>query len=326
MNSAEIEVNDFGIVTLMYHRFEENKYPSTNIRMSEFTQHLKLIEENGIKFVNPSKFQDELNNNKSERKVLLTVDDGYKSFYKNAWPILKESKIPFILFVSTREVGKKGYMSWDEIKEINKYNFVEIGNHSHTHDYLIDFSDKEIMKDLEKSINIFKENLGKNSEFFSYPFGEFSLNLKNIVVKLGFKYAFGQHSGVVDITKDLHEMPRFPINEKYGEINRFKTILKTLPFQFKQINPSDKYISFKNNPPRVTIQFYENIKNLKDINCFSNEGNLWRNSNIKFNNQYNLSVILKEKFTTERGRINCSLREKSGFYRWLGIQFVIKEK
>ena len=121
-------------------------------------------------------------------------------------------------------------------------------------------------------------------------------------------------------------MPRFPINEKYGEINRFKTILKTLPFQFKQINPSDKYISFKNNPPRVTIQFYENIKNLKDINCFSNEGNLWRNSNIKFNNQYNLSVILKEKFTTERGRINCSLREKSGFYRWLGIQFVIKEK
>ena len=326
LNSAEIEVNDFGIVTLMYHRFEENKYPSTNIRMSEFTQHLKLIEENGIKFVNPSKFQDELNNNKSERKVLLTVDDGYKSFYKNAWPILKESKIPFILFVSTREVGKKGYMSWDEIKEINKYNFVEIGNHSHTHDYLIDFSDKEIMKDLEKSINIFKENLGKNSEFFSYPFGEFSLNLKNIVVKLGFKYAFGQHSGVVDITKDLHEMPRFPINEKYGEINRFKTILKTLPFQFKQINPSDKYISFKNNPPRVTIQFYENIKNLKDINCFSNEGNLWRNSNIKFNNQYNLSVILKEKFTTERGRINCSLREKSGFYRWLGIQFVIKEK
>ena len=326
MHSSEIDINDFGIVTLMYHRFEENKYPSTNIRMNEFTQHIKLIKESGIKFVNPSNFEDELNNNKNERKVLITIDDGYESFYKNAWPLLKNSKIPFILFISTREVGKNGYMNWDEIKEISNYNFVEIGNHSHTHDYLIDFNNSDITKDLNKSINIFKENLGKNSDFFSYPFGEFSSDLKDIVVKLGFKYAFGQHSGVIDITKDLHEMPRFPINEKYGEIKRFKTILKTLPFQYKHINPSDKYISDKNNPPKVNILFYNEIKNLKNINCFSNEGDKWRNSNIQFIDDYNLSVILEEKFITERGRINCSLRENDGFYRWLGIQFVIKEK
>ena len=40
----------------------------------------------------------------------------------------------------------------------------------------------------------------------------------------------------------------------------------------------------------------------------------------------NLNINLKGKFTTERGRINCSLREKNGFYRWLGVQFVVKEK
>ena len=48
-------------------------------------------------------------------------------------------------------------------------------------------------------------------------------------------------------------MPRFPINEKYGEIERFKTLLKTLPFPFKKIQPEDRYISDKNNPPKVTI-------------------------------------------------------------------------
>ena len=120
----------------MYHRFEENKYPSTNIRINDFTQHIKLIKKSGIKFVNPSNFEQELINNKNERKVLITIDDGYESFYKNAWPLLKDFKIPFILFVSTREVGKNGYMNWDQIKEISNYNFVEIGNHSHTHDYL----------------------------------------------------------------------------------------------------------------------------------------------------------------------------------------------
>ena len=46
-------------------------------------------------------------NNKNERKVLITIDDGYQSFYDNAWPILKKDKIPFILFVSTREGWKK---------------------------------------------------------------------------------------------------------------------------------------------------------------------------------------------------------------------------
>ncbi len=309
----------------MYHRFEENKYPSTNIRIADFKEHIKIIQDNGIKFVNPSNFENELSNNKKERKVLLTIDDGYMSFYNKAWPILRESEIPFILFVSTREVGKRGYMSWDNIKELKKYNFVEIGNHSHTHEYLVDFSNKEIEDDLKKSIRIFKENLGQNSDFFSYPFGEYSLALKNIVIELGFKYAFGQHSGVVDLTKNLFEMPRFPINEKYGKTERFNTILKTLPFPFKSIQPEEKYITNKNNPPKVNIEFFDGIENLKDINCFSNEEDKWRNSKISLDKN-NLSVFLDGKFITERGRINCSLREKNGFYRWLGVQFVIKEK
>ena len=309
----------------MYHRFEENKYPSTNIRMIDFKQHLEMIQKKGIKFVNPKNFEDELNNNKKQRKVLLTIDDGYQSFYDNAWPLLKRSNTPFILFISTREVGKKGYMSWDNIKEIEKYDFVEIGNHSHTHEYLIDYTDAEIENDLNRSIDIFKENLGRNSTFFSYPFDEYSSSLKNIVIKLGFKYAFGQHSGVVDYTKNFFEMPRFPIDEKYGEIERFKTILKTLPFPFKSVKPENKYIDDKNNPPKVSIQFYNNIKNLKNISCFSNEEDKWRNSKINFKNSNDLDIILDGKFTTERGRINCSLREDNGFYRWLGVQFVIKE-
>ena len=325
LHSSEIAIDDFGIITIMYHRFEENKYPSTNIKISEFKKHLEMIKKNDIKFINPSNFEKELYNNKLQRKILLTIDDGYQSFYEKAWPILKESKIPFILFVSTREVGKKGYMSWDDIREIDKYNFVEIGNHSHTHDYLIDFKDQEIINDLKKSINIFEEKLGKNSIFFSYPFGEYSTSLKNIVIDLGFKYAFGQHSGVVDYTKNLFEMPRFPINEKYGELERFKTILKTLPFPFKSIQPENRYISDANNPPKVRIEFYENLKNLNSINCFSNEENKWRNSKIKFDGKFNLNITLEGKFVTERGRINCSLRENNNFYRWLGIQFVVKE-
>ena len=131
---------------------------------------------------------------------------------------------------------------------------------------------------------------------------------------------------MADYTKDFFELPRFPINEKYGEIERFKTILKTLPFPYKSIEPEERYISDKNNPPKVSIQFYENLENLNNINCFSNEEDKWRNSKISFVNKLKLNINLEGKFITERGRINCSLREKNGFYRWLGIQFVVKEK
>ena len=310
----------------MYHRFEENKYPSTNIKINDFKKHIKIIEENDIKFINPKNFKNELMNNKLQKKILLTIDDGFLSFYENAWPILKSKKIPFILFVSTREVGAFNYMTWEQIREISKEDFVEIGNHSHTHEYLVDESNKTIKEDIEKSIKIFKKELGQNSIFFSYPFGEYSIDFKNIIKNFGFKYAFGQHSGVIDETKDFWELPRFPINEKYGEIKRFKTLMKTLPFKYKSISPEDKYLLQSKNPPKIKIELHNDIKNLSQTTCFSNEGNKWRDSLIKFRENNVLEIEIAEKFIGERGRINCSLREKNGFYRWLGIQYVISEK
>ena len=309
----------------MYHRFEENKYPSTNIKINEFKKHLEIIKENNITFVNPKNFENALRNGKTQRKILLTIDDGFSSFYKNAWQILKDKKIPFILFVSTREVGAFNYMTWDQIREISKEDFVEIGNHSHTHEYLVDESSELIKADIEKSINIFEKELGKNSHFFSYPFGEYSNEFKQIIKSLKFKYALGQHSGVMDETKDFYELPRYPINEKYGEVKRFGSLMKTLPFKYKSVLPQEKYLLQSQNPPDVSIKFHDGIENLKTLNCFSNEGNKWRQSDINFLNDTTLKININEKFVGERGRINCSLRDPSGFWRWLGIQFVIGE-
>ena len=310
----------------MYHRFNETKYPSTNIQLDIFKEQLKIIEDEGIKFIHPKEFEQSLVEKKKERKILFTVDDGLLSFYENAWPILKKKQIPFILFVNTREVGAFNYMNWDQIRELYKEDFVEIGNHSHSHEYLVDESREVIENDILKSIKIFEEKLGKNSDFFSYPFGEYSSEFKNLIKSLGFKYAFGQHSGVIDETKDKFELPRFPINEKYGEIKRFKTLMKTLPLKFESITPEDKYLLQSKNPPVVKIRFFEDTKNINQINCFSNEGNKWRNSKVSFTEKNILEIYIAEKFIGERGRINCSLKERNNFWRWLGIQYVVSDK
>ena len=80
------------------------------------------------------------------------------------------------------------------------------------------------IENYDKSIEIFKDKLGYNPIFFSYPFGEYSTEQKNYI-KQKFKYAFGQHSGVIDFNKNIYELPRFPINEKYGDLKRFSFLL-----------------------------------------------------------------------------------------------------
>ena len=305
----------------MYHRFNENKYPSTNIQMDIFEKQMEIIKEQGYEFYDPKNFVKEFEKIKENKKILITIDDAFKSFYTEAWPFLKEKKIPFILFVSTEPIGKYGYMNWDEIKEIDNSDFGYIGHHSHTHEYLIDMSDKEFENDIETATKIFKDQLGYVPNIFSYPFGEYSLYMKKYISK-NFKIAFGQHSGIIDVNKDKFELPRFPINEKYGELKRFKSIINYMPLEFKTLIPEEKMINQNNNPPKLSIEFFDKQKNIDKITCYSNDGGNWKKSNLKIE-QNTLIINFDEKFLPRRGRINCSLND-NGKWRWFGTQFTVK--
>ena len=306
----------------MYHRFNENKYPSTNIKMDIFDKQMSLIKDLKYEFYDPKNFLKEFKKSKDKKKILITIDDGFKSFYNEAWPYLKENKIPFILFVSTEPVGKNGYMTWDEIKEIDKSGIGYIGHHSHTHEYLIDMNDSEFIKDIETATKIFKEKLGRVPQIFSYPFGEYSLFMKNYISK-NFEIGFGQHSGIIDINKDKFELPRFPINEKYGELNRFKSLINYSPLEYKSLKPEQKKLDNSNNPPILIVDFFSEQKNIRNINCYSNDGGNWKKSDISFKNQ-TLIINFKQPFIPRRGRVNCSLND-SGKWRWFGTQFTVQQ-
>ena len=311
-----------GIVSLMYHRFNENQYPSTNIKIDIFKKQIEQINNKKINFIIPSNFDKNFNFKKERKQILLTIDDAFSSFYENAWPILKKEKIPFILFVSTQPVGKYGYMTWEQIKEVEKEDFAFIGNHSHSHEYLVEYSFNEFKKDIDTSIRIFNNNIGYNPIFFSYPFGEFSLEQKKYISSK-FKYGFGQNSGVIDLNKDKYELPRFPINEKYGDLERFNFLLDLYPLEYKKILPEDKFILQNNNPPETIIEFFKDQKNLEKITCFSDEGKGWDKSATELIDN-KLYIKFRDKFNFRRGRINCSLNDDIG-WRWLGMQFSIRQ-
>ena len=291
--------------------------------MDIFKEHLEIIKESGYNFYDPKLFIDEFDKPKDEKKILITIDDGFKSFYTEAWPYLKANKIPFILFVSTEPIGRKGYMNWDQIKEIEKSDFGYIGHHSHTHEYLIDMSEQDFINDIETATKIFKNKLGYVPSIFSYPFGEYSLFMKKYISK-NFIIGFGQHSGVIDINKDKFELPRFPINEKYGDLKRFKSLINYNPLEYKNLKPEEKKIIDYENPPKLEIEFFNEQKNIENITCYSNDGGNWKKSNLNFQKK-TLTINFEEKFLPRRGRINCSLND-NGKWRWFGTQFTIVKK
>ena len=288
--------------------------------MDVFKKQIEMIKKLNYSFYNPKSLIKEFDKPKNKKKILITIDDGFKSFYTEAWPYLKKNKIPFILFISTEPVGKKGYMSWKEIKEIEKSNFAIIGHHSHTHEYLIDMSNSKFIQDIEKASKIFKKQFGYNPKIFSYPFGEYSKFMKDYISK-NFEIAFGQHSGVIDANKDKFELPRFPINEKYGDLKRFKSLISYLPLEYKTLKPDEKKIDYKDNPPQLVVEFFKEQENVKRINCYSNDGGKWKKTKLKFESK-TLIINFENKFLPRRGRINCSLND-NGRWRWFGTQFII---
>ena len=241
-NNIKQYSNDEGILSIMYHRFNENKYPSTNIQMEVFKEQMKIVKNSSYSFSNPKNFEENFTLPKKNKEILITIDDAFLSFYLEAWPYLKKNKIPFVLFVSTEPVGKSGYMTWEQIKEVEAEEFAVIGHHSHSHGYLIDKNDNFFISDIEKANEIFLKNLGYIPNLFSYPFGEYSKFMRDYISQ-NFDFAFGQHSGVIDLNKDKFELPRFPINENYGELKRFRSIINSFPLEYAELLPLEKKLS-----------------------------------------------------------------------------------
>ena len=122
----------------MYHRFDESKYPSTNIDTKELESHLIYLKENNFNIESINDILDKKENKKPflRNTVGFTVDDAFLSFYKNGWPIFKKYNVPVTLFVSTDIVNEShwNYMSWEDLREfINQGGSIGLHSASHAH-------------------------------------------------------------------------------------------------------------------------------------------------------------------------------------------------
>ncbi len=259
----------------VYHRFNDSRFPSTNISLQDFNAHLDLLYQQEFTVITLGQVVDRLRKGIGlpQRCAVITVDDAYRSFLTDGWPLLKRYGYPVTLFVSTDMVGGGGYLSWQELGVLQDEG-VEIGNHSASHAYLLDRLASEsdadwmarVSADIIRSQQAFESHLGTSPKLFSYPYGEFAPELVDLVKKAGFTAAVGQQSGVVDAGQDLFTLPRFPVGGDHSSVTAFrrKLFMQRLPVRI--VSPASPVIKGE-NPPR--LKFYlDQAFDSTSLRCF----------------------------------------------------------
>ena len=264
----------------VYHRFNDSRYPSTNITTESFKDHLETLKVEHFTVLTLGEVVDRMRAGESlpQRCAVISVDDGYLSFLTDGWPLLKQYGYPATLFVSTDTVGGSDFMNWQDLLMLQEEG-VEIGNHSASHAYLLDRLPAEtddewrarVAEDLELSQALFQKHLSTSPRLFAYPYGEFSTELTGLIREAGFVAAFGQQSGVIADGQDMHTLPRFPVGGSYPALREFRSrlFMKSLPVKFD--HHQDTVINHENPP---TLKFYLNSKIVDErtLKCFVQGG------------------------------------------------------
>lgn len=307
-------------VVLMYHRFGEDSYPSTNVRIEQFEAHIKELTEGPYTVLPVSEIAAALRSGKKlpDRTVGITVDDAYLSVYTEAWPRLKAAGLPFTLFVATDAVDKRfaDMVSWGQIREMRRAG-VEIAAHTASHLHMADAPDKVNTAEMERSLKRFQEELGERPALFAYPYGEASLATQEIVREFDFETAFGQHSGVAHSAGNLMYLPRFALNETYSALEDFILRLNTLPLPVSDVSPLDSLIRDK-NPPLVGFTVDASIGSLRGLACYHSQ---FGKADLEILGTHRVEIRFPEPFRAGRSRLNCTKPAGKGRWRWFGMQY-----
>ncbi len=311
-------------VVLNYQRFGEDRYPATSISAEQFRAHVETLAGGRYNVISAEDavaavFAGETLPNRS---VAITIDDAYRSAYDVAWPRLKKAGLPVTLFLSTDAIdaGGPGFMTWDQIRELRDAG-VAIGAHGAAHAHMAELSAEDIRADLERSIRRIEEELGERPALFSYPHGEMTAAARDAVVAAGFKAAFGQHSGTVNVTLDRHLLPRFSINTRYGSNTEFRMRIDTLGLPLTDVSPADPYID---DPAPTVIGFTldQSVGRVRKLHCFySHSDREFVEVPLTMLEGRRYELHFKQVFPRGPWRVNCTIPTGGKRIRWWGMQF-----
>lgn len=314
-------------VILAYSRINEDNFPQTNLRLSDFMDHLEEIRSGSYNVMAlPDLIQAfETGTDLPEKTIAVTFEGGYKSAYEFAIPLLLKDDIPFTVFYASDNAALDNgeYMSWDDLKSLKRNKNVSFGILPSSYLRVTENTAEENKRFLNKASIEFRQAFGDEAVFISYPFGQYDLDYKNMIQSHGINYAFGLQSSVAYAGMDFLNIPRFTMTDGFGDIQRFRMITHALPIPAIDIEP-EKHMLDTNTPlfgfsiPQDAISIFDNIT------CFiSGHG---KADTFKAG-QNRIEIRPKQPLDEGRIRINCTANSGNSEepkWRWLGMLYTIQ--
>jgi peptidoglycan/xylan/chitin deacetylase (PgdA/CDA1 family) len=188
------------VSVLSYHKFSKDKGDLTTVTERAFDDQMRFLKENGYRVITMDEFFDFLDFKKQipKKSVLITIDDGWRSVYEIAFPILKKYRYPATFFIYTDFIIQSSKtLDWDRLKEMAKSG-ISVQCHTRTHRYLDRRIGREtfkeyfetIQKDLTESARIIKQRVNPDVKYLAYPYGETNHLVIALLTKLGYRGAF----------------------------------------------------------------------------------------------------------------------------------------
>ncbi|HHV61949.1 MAG TPA: polysaccharide deacetylase family protein [Firmicutes bacterium] len=220
------------VVVLMYHQIGFQHQRRGVIPPQLFDAHMLYLKKMGFSPVSHDTFANFLDGRGKvpNNAVLITFDDGYESFYRYAYPILKKYRFPAINFVIVGDTGntshsmnmKTPHLSWDEMKEMEKSGLVALESHTYGSHYYApvdrfghkrpalvarlydaglgrreskDEYETRVWCDLWLSKHLLEENLHARVTSLCFPYGAYNSTVIRLARDIGYRYFYTIRSG-----------------------------------------------------------------------------------------------------------------------------------
>jgi|GEM_PF-2386188 len=208
-------------VVLLYHAFDRGR-SDLSASSASLERHLTWLEQNQVEIITMDRFVAFLHGRERlpRRVAILTVDDGDATVYTRAWPILRRHQAHFVLGLPTRlmESGRRGMLTWDQVREMVGSGLAEVVSHGHEHRGLTRLRPAEAARQLELSRRIIEERVGRAPVAFFYPLGAVDARAEDEVRRAGFDVAFTAQGApmVAGVTNPMR-IPRVTVRHDQSE-------------------------------------------------------------------------------------------------------------
>ena len=176
------EADKIKIPVFMYHAVGEDPLdgdPALTVKPDELRKHLEFFQKSGIETIFASEYYTKADD--KEKHVVLTFDDGYEDNYTVLFPILKEYRMKATIFVPSDLIGKEGYLTDQQMREMADSGFVEFGSHTKHHKKLTEVSREQMEREeFAESKERISQASGRPVTCISYPEGVYNQEISSL--------------------------------------------------------------------------------------------------------------------------------------------------